>query len=95
MQNVGWVSHVSLRPVRDVLSEAAPNLGVEPHHIVLAQRFQASVGPVAHRHHDRFLIHLEFASFGEMKAAFPSIAKAIWPFSGIAIALVPDIFVSP
>jgi len=32
---------------------------------------------------------------GEVKAALPGITKAIWPFAGEAVLLMPDVFLGP
>lgn len=51
--------------------------------------------PVAHRHHDGFLMHGEFSVLGEMQASLPCVAKAIGPFAWITVSLVPNIVLCP
>lgn len=95
MNHISRVGLRTLRPVGNVLAEPAAHLRVEANDIILAQGLQPRIRPIAHRHHDSFLIHLEFALLGEMQAALPRIAKAIRPLAWIAISLVPDIFFGP
>ena len=95
MQHIGRISHLAPGPVGDVLAKAAANLRVVANDVVFAERFQTGVGPVAHRHHHGFLIHLELARFGEVQATFPGIAETVRPFAGITVFLVPDILFRP
>jgi len=95
VQHVGWIRHRALRPVCNVLSKPAAHLRIETDYVVLTQRLQARIGPIAHRNHHGFLIHLEFASLGEMQTTLPGVAKAIRPFPRITVTLVPDIFFRP
>lgn len=95
VQDVGWICHRPLCPVGDVLTKTTADLRIEAHHVVLAQRLQARIGPIAHRNHHRFLIHFELARLGEMQATLPSITEAVWPFAGIAVTFMPDVLLCP
>lgn len=95
VQHISRVGHFPLHPIGDILAESAADLGIESNDIVLAKGFQAGAGPVAHRHHYGFLVHLEFSGFSEMQAAFPGIPEPIGPFAGVAISLMPDVFFGP
>lgn len=84
-----------MRPVGDILAESTPYLRIEADNIIFPQGFQPRIRPIAHRHHDGFLIHFEFALLGEMQAALPRIAETIRPLTWIAISLVPYVFLGP
>lgn len=95
VQDVVRICHFATNPVGDIFPEAGPHTGVETHDIVLTEVFQARIFPVAHRHFDFILIHGKMPGFIELKASLPRIAKPVRPFAGMAIFLVPDVFLSP
>ncbi len=37
MQNIGWISHVSINPVRDIFSKTTANLGIKANDIIFPQ----------------------------------------------------------
>ena len=57
--------------------------------------FQPRFGPITHRHHDCLSVHLKLASFVELETPLPSVAKAVRPFAGVTVSLVPNEFLSP
>lgn len=53
------------------------------------------MAPIPHRHHDGFLVHFELWGLVELQTPLPGIAETIWPFAGMAVALVPNVLFGP
>jgi len=70
-------------------------MGIIPALVGFGKVFQPGVSPVTHRDHDRLLIHLELAAFAEMQTPFPSVPETVRPFTRVAVALMPDVFLRP
>ena len=95
VEDICRIRHRSIDPIRDVLSEPALYPGFIAAFIGGAEVLQASLSPIAGRRHHALLIHLELSLVVELEAALPRIAKAVGPFAGVTILLVPDKFFGP
>lgn len=61
MQHIGRVGHITALPVGNILSETAADLGFITSPISIAEILETGFGPVAHRHHDFFLVHVKLS----------------------------------
>src|SRR5271155_4953113 len=95
VKDIGRVGHLTANPIRNLLAKAAFDVRVVPALVRFRKVFEPSMTPLAHRHHDRILIHCEMAVFVELQAPLPRVPEPIWPLSRMTIALVPDVFLSP
>ncbi len=95
MKHIGRISHVTALPVGDIFSESTTNIGLIASLVSLAEIFETGFGPVPHRYHDFFLVHIKFSCFIELQTSFPSISEAIGPFAGKTVFFMPDKFFCP
>ena len=95
VQHVGGIDRVASQPVGDVLAEAAAHLRLVAAAVGFAEVLQPAVRPIPHGHPHGVLVHLEALGLGEVQAAFPGVPEAVGPFSGVAILLVPAVFLRP
>ena len=95
MEHIGRVGHFSPYPVGNIFAEAAACFRLVADLVYFAEVPQASVLPVAHGHHHFFLIHAELLGLGEMQQAFPGVSESVGPLAGVAVLLVPDVFLCP
>jgi hypothetical protein len=51
--------------------------------------------PISHWDHNRFLIHFEMTTPGEVKATLPRIPEPVGPFAWMAVLFVPAVFLRP
>ena len=71
MKDIGRIRLVPANPVGDFLSKPAFNMGVVPPFGCLRQILQPGMTPISHWDHNRFLIHFEMTTPGEVKATLP------------------------
>ena len=95
IQHIGRIHLVLPLPSRYSPPHPGTGGGLLTTPVIIIHITQTRLRPVADRHFDRLLVHLEILGFGEMQNSFPSIPETIFPLPRRRGCLMPNVLLHP